>query len=200
MHAWRRTWTSLWLAGLTVAVVGAACAKKQPPVARPTGPPPAEAVGSEAVARRPVPPPEPLAEPDMAAPEPAIDESPSLDARSLDELNRESPLQPVFFDFDSNEISAAGQAVLDGNAEILKRNPTWVVTVEGHCDDRGTAEYNLALGERRAIAARTYLVSLGIPAANLRTVSYGEEFPFDPGRTEEARGRNRRAHFVITSK
>ena len=74
------------------------------------------------------------------------------------------------------------------------------MTVEGHCDERGTAEYNLALGERRAIAARAYLVSLGIPADRLRTVSYGKEFPFDPGQDEAAFSKNRRAHFVITAK
>jgi peptidoglycan-associated lipoprotein len=74
------------------------------------------------------------------------------------------------------------------------------VTVEGHCDERGTAEYNLALGERRALAARNYLVTLGVSAERLRTVSYGKEFPFDPGRTEEAYAKNRRAHFVLTAK
>jgi peptidoglycan-associated lipoprotein len=200
VNGWRRTWTTWWLAGLAVAVLAAACAKKQPPVARPTGPPPGEVATGETTARRPAPPPEPVSEPTLPTPEPAVEESPALDGKTLDELNRDSPLQPVFFDFDSSEVSASGQAVLDANAEILKRHPAWVVTVEGHCDERGTAEYNLALGERRAIAARTYLVSLGIPAASLRTVSYGEEFPFDPGRTEEARARNRRAHFVITSK
>jgi len=74
------------------------------------------------------------------------------------------------------------------------------VTVEGHCDERGTAEYNLALGERRALAARAYLVSLGIAADRMRTVSYGKEFPFEPGNTEAAFSVNRRAHFVITAK
>ena len=83
---------------------------------------------------------------------------------------------------------------------MLKRNPSWVVTIEGHCDERGTAEYNLALGERRANAARAYLVSLGIPADRLRTISYGKEFPFDPGHDEAAWARNRRAHFVVTQK
>ena len=73
-------------------------------------------------------------------------------------------------------------------------------TIEGHADERGTAEYNLALGERRALTARDYLISLGIAADRLRTVSYGKEFPFDPGRTEEAYQKNRRAHFVVTSK
>jgi peptidoglycan-associated lipoprotein len=75
-----------------------------------------------------------------------------------------------------------------------------VVTIEGHCDERGTAEYNLALGERRAVAVKTYLVSLGISPDRLRTVSYGKEFPFDPGHTEDAWFKNRRAQFVITAK
>ena len=83
---------------------------------------------------------------------------------------------------------------------MLKQYPTWAVTIEGHCDERGTAEYNLALGERRAVAARRYLVSLGISADRLRTVSYGKEFPFDPGHDEAACAKNRRAHFVITAK
>jgi len=85
-------------------------------------------------------------------------------------------------------------------AEVLKKYPNWVVTIEGHCDERGTAEYNLALGERRAVAVRAYLVSLGIPAERLKVISYGKEFPFDPAQTEEAYAKNRRGHFVITSK
>jgi len=119
---------------------------------------------------------------------------------SLDELNRSTLLKPVFFDLDSSDLTSAGQKVLDDNAGTLKRYGTWTVTIEGHCDERGTAEYNLALGERRAAAARAYLVSLGIPADRLRTVSYGKEFPFDPGHDEAAFARNRRAHFVITAK
>jgi len=114
--------------------------------------------------------------------------------------NRNSPLKAVFYELDSSELSAEGQRTLDQNAALLKRYPTWTVTVEGHCDERGTAEYNLALGERRAITARAYLVSLGIPADRLRTVSYGKEFPFDPGHDEAAFAKNRRAHFVITAK
>jgi peptidoglycan-associated lipoprotein len=82
----------------------------------------------------------------------------------------------------------------------MKKYPTWVVTIEGHCDERGTAEYNLALGERRAVAVKTYMVALGISPDRLRTVSYGKEFPFDMGHTETAWSKNRRAHFVITSK
>ena len=82
----------------------------------------------------------------------------------------------------------------------MKKYPSWVVTIEGHADERGTAEYNLALGERRAMSARTYLVSLGLSADRLRTVSYGKEFPFDPGHDEAAWAKNRRAQFVLTSK
>ena len=88
--------------------------------------------------------------------------------------------------------------------DLLKRifahDANLTVIVEGHCDERGTAEYNLALGERRAVAARAYLVSLGIAAERLRTVSYGKEFPFDPGHDEAAWAKNRRAHFVVTAK
>jgi peptidoglycan-associated lipoprotein len=144
--------------------------------------------------------PQPVPEPAPLAPEPTVEESPSLDTKTLDELNRESPLQPVFFDLDSAEVGGAGRSVLDANAEILKKYSSWVLTIEGHCDERGTAEYNLALGERRALAARNYLVSLGIAGDRLRTVSYGKEFPFDPGHDEQAWARNRRAHFVITAK
>jgi peptidoglycan-associated lipoprotein len=106
----------------------------------------------------------------------------------------------VFYALDSSDLDQAGQQVLNGNADVLRKYPSWVITIEGHCDERGTAEYNLALGERRALAAKTYLVSLGIPADRLRTVSYGKEFPFDPGHDEGAWSKNRRAHFVVTSK
>jgi peptidoglycan-associated lipoprotein len=115
-------------------------------------------------------------------------------------LNRNSPLKPVFFELDSAELTRDGQKALDDNAALLKRYPSWTVTIEGHCDERGTAEYNLALGERRAGAARAYLISLGISADRLRVVSYGKEFPFDPGHDETAFAKNRRAHFVITAK
>ena len=100
----------------------------------------------------------------------------------------------------SGEIDTLGQQTLNANAAILKKYPEWVITIEGHADERGTAEYNLALGTRRAAAARDYLVSIGIPADRLRTVSYGKEFPFDPLHSESAWSKNRRAHFVLTSK
>ena len=89
--------------------------------------------------------------------------------------------KPLFFALDQSEVDAAGQQVLQANADVLKKYPSWQITVEGHCDERGTAEYNLALGERRAVSARNYLVSLGIAADRIKTVSYGKEFPFDAG-------------------
>jgi peptidoglycan-associated lipoprotein len=171
-----------------------ACGKKNPPVARPLPPPPA----AEPAPSRPPAPPEPVREPPSIPPEPVREDA--ISSASLDDLNKNSPLKPVYFELDSSDLSAANQKTLDENAALLKRYTSWAVTVEGHCDERGTAEYNLALGERRAIAARAYLVSLGIAADRLRTVSYGKEFPFDPGHDEAAFAKNRRAHFVITAK
>ena len=170
-----------------------ACGKKAPPVVRPM-PPPATSTATPP----PLAPPAPVAEPTVVPAEPVRDDG--ISSASLDDLNRNSPLTPVFFDLDSSDVSAESQKVLDANAALLKRYPRWAVTLEGHCDERGTAEYNLALGERRAVSARAYLVSLGIPADRLRIVSYGKEFPFDPGHDESAYAKNRRAHFVITAK
>ena len=123
------------------------------------------------------------------------------DSQPLDVINGpDSPLKPVFFAFDSDSLDDTARKVLNANAEVLKTYRTWVITVEGHSDERGTAEYNLALGDRRALAAKNYLVSLGIPGDRVRTVSYGEEFPFDPGHVESAWVNNRRAHSMLTSK
>lgn len=190
----RIRWGGLFLIVAVLAVIGAACAKKTPPVARPVPPPPP---ASETPAKPPAPP-EPVTESPLVPTEPVAEDT--MASRSLDDLNRDTPLKPVFFDYDSSDVSAEGQKILTANAELLKKYPTWIVTIEGHCDERGTAEYNLALGERRAAAARTYLISLGIAGDRLRTVSYGKEFPFDPGHDEAAWAKNRRDHFVITAK
>jgi peptidoglycan-associated lipoprotein len=186
-------WTAVLIA-VAAATTAGACHKKTPPVARPMPPPP---VATTTPARPPAPP-EPVAEPTIVPPEPVRDDA--ISSASIDDLNKNSPLKPVFYELDSSDLSPTAQKALDENAALLKRYASWAVTVEGHCDERGTAEYNLALGERRAIAARAYLVSLGIPADRLRTVSYGKEFPFDPGHDESAFAKNRRAHFVITAK
>jgi peptidoglycan-associated lipoprotein len=180
-----------WLALVLTAAAG--CNRNPPPVARPAPPPP----GASTAASRPPAPPEPVAEPTIVPPEPVNEDR--VTSATIDDLNRNSPLKPAFFDYDSAEITPPARSALDDNAAILKKNNSWVITIEGHTDERGTAEYNLALGERRAMAARTYLVSLGIPADRLRVVSYGKEFPFDPGHDETAYAKNRRAHFVITA-
>lgn len=188
------------LALLVASLAAFGCGGKKPPVARPLPPPPP--IGSPtpppATASRPPAPPQPSVEPTSVPPEPIRDDR--IASASLDELNRNSPLKPIFFELDSSDIDPMAKATLDADAPLLKRYPSWVVTIEGHCDERGTAEYNLALGERRAIAARAYLVSLGISADRLKTVSYGKEFPFDPGHDDTAWAKNRRAHFVITAK
>ena len=105
----------------------------------------------------------------------------------------------MLFVVDSAELDDLGRAVGTANAEIMRKNPGWIITIEGHCDERGTAEYNLSLGERRAVAVKTYLVSLGIPESRIRTVSYGKEFPFAAGHDDSSWAQNRRAHFVVTS-
>lgn len=107
-----------------------------------------------------------------------------------------SVLGDVFYEFDSSTLNAESQEQLKQNASWIEQNAGKSVTIEGHCDERGTDEYNIALGDRRAISAKDYLVTLGISAARLKTVSYGEERPFDPGHNEEAWAKNRRAHFV----
>jgi peptidoglycan-associated lipoprotein len=172
-----------------------ACAKSKPPVARPTAPSSGQPDPTGEGAPKP---PEPVEEPVGVPREPILEDP--LKVSDIDKINQDSPFQPVFFLYDSAEIEGEGVQVLAANAAILKKYPEWVITIEGHSDERGTAEYNLALGNRRATAARTYLISLGIPADRLRTVSYGKEFPFDPTHTEAAWSKNRRAHFVLTSK
>ncbi len=183
------------LTGLVVASLAlGACAPKKPPVARPLPPPPA----TTPEAPPPPAPPAPVAETPVVTAPPVVEDP--MATRSIDELNRESPMRVVYYLYDSAELSAEARAALDANAAVMKKYPAWTVTIEGHCDERGTAEYNLALGERRAVSAQSYLVALGIPASRVKVVSYGKEFPFDPGHDEAAWAKNRRAHFVITGK
>ena len=118
---------------------------------------------------------------------------------TVDELNQKKVLKTVYFDYDKSDLSDSTRATLQSNAGWLKANPGRTVLVEGHCDERGTVEYNLALGQRRAASVKEYLVGLGIDASRLKTVSYGKERPVDPGHDDAARGMNRRAEFVIES-
>ncbi len=106
-------------------------------------------------------------------------------------------LQMVFFPFDSSVLSPEGIKALKENAKYLKGNASVKVQIEGHCDERGTVEYNLALGERRAKAARDRLKKLGVPQARMSTISYGKERPMDPGHDEGAWSKNRRSAFVV---
>ena len=106
----------------------------------------------------------------------------------------------IHFEFDKYDIRREDEEILRENAAWLKKNPKMKIQIEGHCDERGTAEYNLALGERRANTTKKYLLSLGISSDRISTISYGEEKPLDPGHNEEAWAKNRRAHTVVLSK
>lgn len=112
-------------------------------------------------------------------------------------MERPSSFEDIHFDFDQSFIREDAKPVLAGVAEAMKANRPSALLIEGHCDERGTAEYNIALGERRAEATKRYLVSLGVREGSLSTVSFGEEKPLDPGHDEEAWAKNRRAHFVL---
>ncbi len=118
----------------------------------------------------------------------------------LAQLNARGYLEDVFFDTDRFDLKPEFRESLARNADWLRRHPSIQILVEGHCDERNTREYNLALGERRAAAVRDYLLFLGVPAERIRIISYGEERPFALGSNEEAWRLNRRAHFVITAR
>jgi peptidoglycan-associated lipoprotein len=109
-------------------------------------------------------------------------------------------LKDIHFDFDKYDIRPSDVEILKENAAVLNKFPKVKIQVEGHCDERGTSEYNLALGERRANNAKKYLISFGIDKNRISTISYGKEKPLDPGHNEEAWAKNRRAHFIILSK
>ncbi|TVM18806.1 peptidoglycan-associated lipoprotein Pal [Oceanidesulfovibrio indonesiensis] len=118
-----------------------------------------------------------------------------IEARSLSESQRIVLSEKIYFDFDKYDLSPEARAVLDRKAQLIRSKPNLKVLIEGHCDERGTQEYNLALGERRAKAAERYLLMLGVPAAQLETVSYGEERPAVIGHNENAWAQNRRDEF-----
>lgn len=107
--------------------------------------------------------------------------------------------ESIYFEYDKYNLRAEARAALDAKAAFLKKRAEITILIEGHCDERGTVEYNLALGERRAAAAKTYLVDLGISPYRIQTVTYGEEHPVDPGRTEKAWAKNRRCQFAVAS-
>jgi peptidoglycan-associated lipoprotein len=119
---------------------------------------------------------------------------------TVTDVSLKAALEKVFFDFDSYTLSPKARETLVKNAEILKQKASAKIRVEGHCDELGSDDYNLALGEKRAKAAQNYLQTMGIPSARLSAISYGKEKPAAPGHDEAARAKNRRDEFVITSK
>jgi peptidoglycan-associated lipoprotein len=126
------------------------------------------------------------------------DRNSSLEALQRGEPATEGPLKDIHFAFDSAALSESARAMLKTNAEWLKGNPSARVQIEGHCDERGTAEYNMALGAKRAQAALDYLATLGIAANRMSTISYGEEIPVCKEHTEECWAKNRRDRFVVS--
>ena len=132
-------------------------------------------------------------------PTPSAVESSPLD-QSLEALNRAGYLKDAFFEYDKADLREDARAALTADAEWLKKYPTTQVLIEGHCDERGTSEYNMVLGDKRANAAKEYLASLGIDQARIKTVSYGKERPFCTESSESCWQQNRRAHFVFTAK
>ena len=171
-----------------------ACGKKKVVTPAPApAPPPAPPATTP-------PPPPPPAPPPPPSPPPAPTEEELFARMTLDELNAKGVLSDAFFAFDSVELGPEARAVLQKNAEYLKRWGSTKVVIEGHADSRGTSEYNLALGERRAGTARDYLVSLGIPLERVTIVSKGKEQPVCREEVEGCWAKNRRGHFVFTAK
>jgi len=163
----------IWIAALVALTAIAGCGGKK---AAETAPPPTEPANTAP----------PVVE------EPATDTTPMAPA----ELSQ-SAFSDVYFDFDSYSLSSEAKGTLESNANELKAISAGTITIEGHCDERGTKAYNLALGEKRANAAKDYLVALGVNASRINTVSYGKERPFADGHDESAWAKNRRAHFVV---
>ncbi|MGH7825240.1 MAG: peptidoglycan-associated lipoprotein Pal [Candidatus Binatia bacterium] len=132
-------------------------------------------------------------------------ESDASRSGSLDQLREgkspitpaSSPLKDIFFEFDRYDLRADARDILRANADWLKKNSSARVEIEGHCDDRGTNEYNLALGAKRSQSVKDYLVTLGISTERLSTISYGEEIPVCKEPSDDCRGKNRRARFVV---
>jgi len=131
---------------------------------------------------------------------PELTEEEIFMSKTLEEINREAPLKMIHFDFDRYFIRDDAKPVLEKNAAWLKKFTTAKILIEGHCDERGTEEYNLALGEKRAKSTFDYLVSLGISPDRMKIISYGKSQPIDPGHNEIAWQKNRRAQFTIIEK
>jgi len=182
--------TLIALAVLGMALVPLAGCKKKAPTQTAEARPPVTAAK---------PPEKEVAPPPAAAPTKDVEVTEVL-AMDIDVLNKKGYLSDAFFDYDQADLREDARSVLAADAQWLKKHATVQVLIEGHCDERGTAAYNLALGDRRANAAKEYLISLGIDGSRLRTVSYGKERPFCTEANESCWQKNRRAHLVITAK
>lgn len=187
-----RKWM-LWVLLPALAVVIVGCPKKKPePVQEDIQMETEEVAPPTEEVPEPTPPPEDKVE---------VDPLQSQDLREVNEAAADLGFDPnVYFDFDKSELRPEAREALTRNAAFLRQHPEFLVTIEGHCDERGTNEYNLALGERRANSAKGYLTSLGVDGSALRTISYGEERPVCTQSDEACWQRNRRAHMVITGR
>jgi peptidoglycan-associated lipoprotein len=189
---------SLLISVLAVVMV-VACGKKQPPAppAPPPPPPPAPVV------QQPPPPPpqqKPAPPPPPAQPPAQPTEAEIFGKLTVDQVNAQKPLATVYFEYDKADLTEASRGILQKNGEWMRKWTTTRITVEGHADSRGTTEYNMALGERRAAAVRDYLVSLGISADRIAIVSKGEEEPVCREENESCWHQNRRGMFLVTAK
>ena len=177
---------------LSAALASAAGCKKHRPTTTAESRPPVTATGPSSEDMR------------VVAPRPGSVAGRDVTADVLSEdlatLNKKGYLTDAFFDYDSADLNEQARAALAADAEWLKKQPTARILLEGHCDERGTAAYNLALGERRANAAREYLASLGVAENRLQTVSYGKERPFCATQDESCWQQNRRTHVVVSAK
>jgi peptidoglycan-associated lipoprotein len=181
---------SLKVGSLTLAAIAfvVACSPKPKPTPPPAPTPASVSPPTVVTVEPPAPTPQPT---------PRVDTD-DIMRKSLSEVS--SYLKPAFFDYDKADIRGDARDVLAANATWLKKYSNVHFRIEGHADERGTAQYNLALGDRRANAAKDYIVSLGVDASRIETVSYGKERPFATGHDEDSWQKNRRAHFVVTAK
>jgi peptidoglycan-associated lipoprotein len=178
-----------------VAISAAGCAKRVPQQAVASSPSP-----PTAPTRPPPPPPAPPAPPPPTRAPAMLTEEEIFARKSLDQVNAEKPLGDVYFDLDKAEIREDGRYALQRNVDWLKKWASTKISIEGHCDSRGSSEYNLALGDRRASVAKVYLVTLGISANRILTVSKGKEEPVCRDDSERCWQQNRRGHFIVTAK
>jgi peptidoglycan-associated lipoprotein len=191
----RARYLSVVALGVVVILAVSGCHKNVPQVAA------AQPAPAPAAAPTPPPPPATPPPPPRPVPTPApLTEDEIFQRKTIDQLNAERPLSDVFFDYNMSEVRADARGPLQVNADWMKKWTGTQIMLEGHADSRGSAEYNLALGTRRANSVRDYLVSLGVPTTRITIVSKGKEAPFCTEQTEVCWQQNRRGHFVITGK